>query len=133
MGTAYQSYAVIVKKDKYFGAQGVYSQQDLKLIQWIRKQGLEKEKIASDQKINYLLMYLGGKTDVLDGFLYLTGVEKQLKNNFLITYRDMEKNGYYLTHYGLNLPRNWSEKLNQEKRVNLIYVNNQDKIYIKTK
>ncbi len=132
-GTAYQSYTVVVEKNNYFGGQGVYTQQDLKLIQWIKKQDVGKRGIASDQKINYLLMYIGRKADVLDGFLYLKEVKKQLKNSFLITYKDMEERGYYLTYYGLKLPKGYIKKLNKKGEMNIIYVNNQDKMYMKLK
>ena len=88
------------------------------------------QTIVSDVKISYLLTgYFNVHADPNQGLQYLMSDTNSVKHLTVFDYDQMLKNGYVLYGgYSVDLPKNWTEKLNS---LNLIYCNNQVKIYSK--
>ena len=69
--------------------------------------------------------YYDIEVDVLEGYEYLTG-NSETPPQILYIYDQMQKNGYVIGYYGLDLPENWMEKTDQ---LNQIYSNGLSNIY----
>lgn len=125
---AMQSYSAVVLQENYVGYQWLYLPQDLEQTLWIKKYG-EGLTIYGDLKISYLAKdYFGLKVNSAEGYALLTGDRVGSLNGLLLTYPAMEKNGYLLGPYGVELPQEWKNKLSGERY--LIYSSSSNLIYL---
>ncbi len=123
----YDFYASVSLQERYLGYFWLYTQPEYDAAKWI---AIANQTITSDVKISYLLTgYFNVHADPNQGLQYLMGDTNSVKHITLFVYNQMLKNGYVLYGgYSIDLPKNWTEKLNS---LNLIYCNNQVKIYNK--
>ncbi len=124
---SYDFYASVSLQERYLGYFWLYTQPEYNAAKWI---AMLNQTIVSDVKISYLLTgYFNVHADPNQGLQYLMSDTNSVKHLTLFVYDQMLKNGYVLYGgYSVDLPKNWTEKLNS---LNLIYCNNQVKIYSK--
>ncbi|MEM2292255.1 MAG: hypothetical protein QXX41_03170 [Nitrososphaerota archaeon] len=106
-----QSYSAVILQENYLGYQWLYLPQDFQQALWIKKYGGDL-MVYGDLKVAYLVRdYLGLKVDPAKGYAFLAENCGSTSHGLLVTYRTMEKNGYVLGPYGVELPGRWKEKL----------------------
>lgn len=106
-----QSYSAVILQENYLGHQWLYLPQDFQQAVWVRKYD-GNLVVYGDLKVAYLLGdYFGLRVDSAKGYSILAENKEVAPEGLLMTYQVMEKNGYVLGHYGVELPREWKERL----------------------
>jgi hypothetical protein len=102
----YQHYSSIILQENYLGYQGNYNVAEYEFAGWLSGK-IDDLKVCGDMKIKYLLEgYFGIKVDESGGFKVLNG-ENPAGESLIAVYKVMEKNGYVLGPYGVELRDSW--------------------------
>jgi hypothetical protein len=114
----YQHYSAIILQENYLGYQGNYNVAEYEFAGWLSGK-IDDLKVCGDMKIKYLLEgYFGIKVDESGGFKVLNG-ENPAEESLVATYKVMEKNGYVLGPYGVELKQGWVKSISD--RADKIY------------
>jgi uncharacterized membrane protein len=102
----YQHYSSVILQENYLGYQWNYNMAEYEFASWLSRKG-DDLKVYGDMKIKYLLEgYFGMSVDEVRGFKILNG-ESPAGKSLIVTYKVMEKNGYVLGPYGVELKQGW--------------------------
>jgi hypothetical protein len=108
----YQHYSSIILQENYLGYQGNYNVAEYEFAGWLSGK-IDDLKVCGDMKIKYLLEgYFGIKVDEGGGFKVLNG-ENPPGESLIATYKVMEKNGYVLGPYGIELKKGWVKSISE--------------------
>jgi len=122
--SVYTLYASVSLQERYMGYVWLYTKQEFEAGNWISTRS--NLPIAGDLKTYHCFhSYYDLEVDVLKGYEYLTG-NSETPLQILYTYEQMQKNGYVIGYYGLDLPEKWMEKTDQ---LNHVYSNGPSNIY----
>jgi hypothetical protein len=114
----YSMYASVSLQERYMGYVWLYTQQEFEAGNWIANRS--NVVVAGDLKtFHFFHDYYALDVDVLKGYEYLTD-DSETPPQILYIYGQMQKNGYVIGYYGLDLPENYMEKVSQ---LNQIYSN----------
>jgi hypothetical protein len=121
----YSLYASVNLQDRYMGYQWLFNTQEFQAATWVNTT-ITNQTIAGDIKVFYLIHdYFATNVDSTQGYQYLAS-ETQTQPQILITYSQMQKNGYLLGIHGLDLPANWTQNTAQ---MNFAYTNGYTNIH----
>lgn len=123
LGSVFSYYGAVVREERYMGYQFVQTEGEFEASEWVS--GREVETVAADTKAMYMLgIYQGIDVDIRAGYSYLIGRGSQPQ--MLYVYDQMYRTGYIIGLYPLDLPREWTERL---EKMDLIYTNEFAEIY----
>jgi hypothetical protein len=108
----YQHYSSIILQENYLGYQGNYNVAEYEFASWLSGK-IDDLKVCGDMKVKYLLEgYFGIMVDEGGGFKVLNG-ENPAGESLIATYKVMEKNGYVLGSYGVELKQGWVKSISE--------------------
>lgn len=117
----YQHYSSIILQENYLGYQWNYNTAEYEFASWLSRKVIDDLKVCGDMKVKYLLEgYFRIKVDEGEGFKILNG-GKPAEESLIATYKTMEKNGYVLGPYGVELKQGWTKNISD--RANKIFSN----------
>jgi len=122
----YQHYSSAILQENYLGYQWNYNIAEYEFASWLSGKA-DDLKVCGDMKVKYLLEgYFGIKVDEGEGFKILNG-ESPAGESLIVTYNVMEKNGYVLGPYGVELKQGWIKSISD--RADKIFSNALVKAY----
>ena len=106
----YQHYSSVILQENYLGYQWSYNTAEYEFARWLLGK-VDDIKVYGDMKIKYLLEgYFGMSVDEGGGFKILNG-EGSAGEGLIVTYKVMERNGYVLGPYGVELKQGWIKNI----------------------
>lgn len=123
----YSMYASVSLQDRQMGYYWLYTKPEFQTGSYLNATlANSNQTIAGDIKIMCIMDdYYGLSINPYQGFNYLSG-ESKTPPTYLLTYEQMNKNGYALGPHGLDLPEDWTNKTSQ---MNYIYSNGYTNLY----
>lgn len=121
LSMVYQHYSSTILEENYLGYQWMYNVMEYESADLLSKY-INDMKVCGDMKIEYLLAgYFRVDVDVTGGFKILNSGSFP-HECLLVTYETMEKNGYVLGPYGVELKQDWIQNI--QDRADRIFSNN---------
>ncbi len=122
----------VLGRKPFLGGHGVYSREDLAFVSVAGSAVRANESIAGDQRMNYLLMYVGMSASPMDGYKYLNRITGELSTCHLIIYREMLRGRYELVRYWMDIDTEVMLGVCWDPVLNRVYDNYGDMLYRST-
>ena len=119
----------VLERKPFLGGHGVYSREDLAFASLVGGALHANESVAGDQRMNYLLKYVGMSASSMDGYNYLSRITGRLSSSHLIIYREMLEGRYELVRYWMDVDTARMLGVCRDPSLNRVYDNYEDMFY----